>query len=91
MEPLFWDPVIVAGYTRMMAHEMSGSWKPEIVFGAIAEYFGEGKLLELIPGGEYDIPSIAKISNQGMTPFTREVLGQGNVVKNLLGDFPVQI
>ena len=33
MEPLLWDPVIVAGYTRMMAHEMSGSWKPEIVFG----------------------------------------------------------
>ena len=41
MEPSLWSPVIVAGYTRMMAHEMSGSWKPEIVFGAVAEYFGK--------------------------------------------------
>mgnify|MGYP002821790377 CR=1 FL=1 len=91
MEPLFWDPVIVAGYTRMMAHEMSGSWKPEIVFGAIAEYFGESKLLELIPGGEYDLPSIAKISNQGMTPFYTEVLGQEMLLRNLFGDFSADI
>ena len=91
MEPLFWDPVIVAGYTRMMAHEMSGSWKPEIVFGAIAEYFGEGKLLELIPGGEYDLPSIAKITNKGMTPFYTEVLGQEMLLRNLFGDYSADI
>jgi Protein related to penicillin acylase len=34
-----WNPVTVAGYARLMAHEMSGSWKPEIVFEAIEAFY----------------------------------------------------
>ena len=91
MEPSLWSPVIVAGYTRMMAHEMSGSWKPEIVFGAVAEYFGEEKLSELIPGDEYDIPTIATIGDQVMTPVYTEVLNQEMLLRNLFGDFSADI
>jgi len=50
VDPSFWDPSIVAGYARMMAYEMQGSWEPEILYGAIASNFGEEKLKEIIPG-----------------------------------------
>ena len=43
MKPLAWNPSIVTGYARMMAREMSQSWKPEIVFGAIENFFWKGK------------------------------------------------
>ena len=52
MKPLAWNPSIVTGYARMMAREMSQSWKPEIVFGAIENFFGKEKLAELYP--DYD-------------------------------------
>ena len=42
-EPPCWDPTILAGYSRMMARELSSSWMPEIVYGAIVEYFGKDK------------------------------------------------
>ena len=91
MEPSLWSPVIVAGYTRMMAHEMSGSWKPEIVFGAVAEYFGKEKLLELIPESEFDLPSIAKVDSEMLSPIYTEVLNQEIQLRNLFGDFSADI
>ena len=38
----------------------------EIVFGAVLEYFGKEKLVDLIPSGDYDIPTITegKYSNR---------------------------
>ena len=91
MKPSLWDPTIVAGYTRMMAHEMSGSWKPEIVFGAVLEYFGEEKLSELIPNSEYDFPTIAVDRQKGITPIYSEVLNQEMVLRNLFGDYSADI
>ena len=91
MEPSLWDPVIVAGYTRMMAHEMSGSWKPEIVFGAVLEYFGEEKLSELIPNSEYDFPTIASENQKKLTSVYSEVLNQEMVLRNLFGDYSADI
>ena len=91
MEPSLWDPVIVAGYTRMMAHEMSGSWKPEIVFGAVLEYFGEEKLSELIPNSEYDFPTIASENQKKLTSVYSEVLNQETVLRNLFGDYSADI
>ena len=91
MEPSLWDPVIVAGYTRMMAHEMSGSWKPEIVFGAVLEYFGEEKLSELIPNSEYDFPTIASENQKKLTSVYSEVLSQETVLRNLFGDYSADI
>ena len=63
-EPSYWDPTIVAGYARLMAHEMSGSWKPEVVFGAIESYFGRDKLLELLPNKDVDMPTIADLNTK---------------------------
>ena len=91
MEPSLWDPVIVAGYTRMMAHEMSGSWKPEVVFGAVLDYFGEEKLSELIPDGEYDFPTIVSEREKGFASIYREVLNQETVLRNLFGDYSADI
>ena len=90
VDPPLWDPVIVAGYTRMMAHEMSGSWKPEIVFGAVGEYFGREKLSELIPSNEYDIPTIVKKNNNLLVAYD-ELLGQEMFLRNFLGDFSADI
>jgi len=91
MEPSLWDPVIVAGYTRMMAHEMSGSWKPEIVFGAVLDYFGEEKLSELIPNSEYDFPTIASEREKGFASIYSEVLNQETVLRNLFGDYSADV
>ncbi len=54
MKPPVWNPAIVTGYSRMMAREMSSSWKPEIVFGAIENYFGKDKLKEIYPYYSYN-------------------------------------
>ena len=88
--PNMWDPVTVAGYTRMMAHEMQGSWKPEIVFGAVLEYFGKEKLVDLIPSGDYDIPTITegKYSNRDLYS---EIIKQENLLRDLLGDHSADI
>ena len=59
MKPLAWNPSIVTGYARMMAREMSQSWKPEIVFGAIENFFGKEKLAELYPDYDSSHPTIA--------------------------------
>ena len=59
MKPPAWNPSIVTGYARMMAREMSQSWKPEIVFGAIENFFGKEKLAELYPDYDSSHPTIA--------------------------------
>ena len=89
--PSKWDPVIVAGYTRMMAHEMSGSWKPEIVFGAVKSYFGEEKLKELVPNDEYDIPTISENLNKTTKPIFDEILKQEIILRDFFGDFSADI
>tara|TARA_A100001015_G_scaffold169186_1_gene188054 strand:+ start:514 stop:2904 length:2391 start_codon:yes stop_codon:yes gene_type:complete len=60
MKPPVWNPAIVTGYSRMMAREMSSSWKPEIVFGAIENYFGKEKLSEIYPYYSSTHPTIAR-------------------------------
>ena len=63
MKPPAWSPAIVTGYARMMAREMSSSWKPEIVFGAIENYFGKEKLKEIYPYYSNSHPTIAQNNN----------------------------
>ena len=63
MKPPVWNPSIVTGYARMMAREMSSSWKPEIVFGAIENYFGKEKLKEIYPYYSNSHPTIAQNKN----------------------------
>ena len=63
MKPPVWSPSIVTGYARMMAREMSSSWKPEIVFGAIENYFGKEKLKEIYPYYSNSHPTIAQNNN----------------------------
>ena len=90
-DPPKWDPVIVAGYTRMMAHEMSGSWKPEIVFGAVQSYFGKEKLADLIPNNEYDYPTIVSSSDENLKAFYDEILNQEMFLRDFFGDFSADI
>ena len=85
-KPPYWDPSIVAGYARMMAHEMQGSWKAEIIFGAINNYFGKDKLLEMIPDLELDDPTIASVSIEGIEPTLSAILNIENNLRGILGD-----
>ena len=64
MKPPAWNPSIVTGYARMMAREMSQSWKPEIVFGAIENFFGKDKLAELYP--DYDSSDLTIAGNSSL-------------------------
>ena len=86
IDPPYWDPTIVAGYARMMAHEMQGSWKSEIVFGAVASYFKKEKLIELIPGDESSMQTISQSSMKNLKPVFDKILANEFDVRSILGD-----
>ena len=85
IDPPYWDPNIVAGYARMMARELQSSWEPEIVYGAVASYFGEEKLAELIPGYESDLPTIAESTFDHLKPAFDEIIEQEFSLRDLFG------
>jgi penicillin amidase len=85
IDPPYWDPSIVAGYARMMAHEMQGAWEPEIVYGAVASYFGEDKLADLIPGYNKDKPTISQNSLKHLKPVFDEIITQEFTIRDLFG------
>jgi penicillin amidase len=85
IDPPYWDPSIVAGYARMMAHEMQGAWEPEIVYGAVASYFGEDKLADLIPGYNKDKPTISQNSLKRLKPVFDEIITQEFTIRDLFG------
>jgi len=87
VDPSFWDPSIVAGYARMMAYEMQGSWKPEILYGAIAANFGEEKLKEIIPGYDKNKSTIASMSYEGFKPIFDKLIKEEFFVRNILGKY----
>ena len=84
--PSYWDPSIVAGYARMMAHEMQGSWKSEIIFGAIQSYFGKSKLLEIIPKLKTDNTTISDATFSGFNPVLKKILASENQLRSILGN-----
>jgi len=90
-KPDKWSPVTVAGYARMMAHEMSGSWKPEVVFGAVEAYFGIDKLKELFPDKGIDYPTIVHDEGIKRTHLYSNVLNSEYQIRNLFGDFSADI
>ena len=81
VSPPLWNPSDVTGYSRMMAHEMQGSWKAEVVYGAIAEYFGKEKLKEIYPDSLGDFPTVS----EGLKSVFDSVLINENLIRNLLG------
>ena len=91
IDPPYWDPSIVAGYARMMAHEMQGSWKPEIVYGAVASYFGEEKLADLIPGYPKDKPSISENSFKYLKPVFDKIMEQEFALRDMFGEHNADI
>ncbi|MCH8068602.1 MAG: penicillin acylase family protein [Candidatus Marinimicrobia bacterium] len=58
IKPIRWEPKHVTGFVRMMGHNLTFSWKPEIVLGQVAYMFGEEKLKELLPYYPEDQPLI---------------------------------
>ena len=83
IKPPVWNPSIVTGYARMMAREMSSSWKPEIVYGAIENYFGKEKLKEIYPYYSDDHPTIASaiFKNKMLS----DIMNQELFLEDLLG------
>ena len=90
-KPNYWDPTIVAGYARMMAHEMSGSWKPEVIFGAVESYFGKEMLNDILPGEEVDIPTIAASLPVSILQSLDNVIESEYSIRNLFGDVSADI
>lgn len=60
VKPLKIEPVDIIAYGRLMAHDLQQSWKPEILFGMLLEYFGPEKLDELFPVYEPFRPTISE-------------------------------
>ena len=59
VKPLKIKPEDIIAYSRLMAHDLQQSWKPEILFGLLLEYFGSEKLNELSPLYEPFRPTIS--------------------------------
>ena len=85
MTPPVWNPAIVTGYSRMMAREMSSSWKPEIVFGAIENYFGKDKLNEIYPYYSDNHPTIAHKKENIEKEVFSMIMNQELVLEKTLG------
>jgi len=85
MKPPVWSPAIVTGYSRMMAREMSSSWKPEIVFGAIENYFGKDKLSEIYPFYSDDHPTIADKNKNIEKEVFSSIMNQELIIEKFLG------
>ena len=85
MKPLAWNPSIVTGYARMMAREMSQSWKPETVFGAIENFFGKEKLTELYPDYDSSHPTIARNNSLLNGDYFTSILKEELKLQDILG------
>ncbi len=59
VKPLKIEPADIIAYSRLMAHDLQQSWKPEILFGLLLECFGSEKLNELFPLYEPFRPTIS--------------------------------
>lgn len=59
IEPLKWSPVDVVGFVRLMGHNLTFSWQPEIILGQVAYMFGEERLRQLWPYQPDDHPLIS--------------------------------
>lgn len=68
VKPIQWQPSDVAGYARLMAHELQSSWKSEVVYGAVGEYWGAEKLAEILPAYEDHRPTIAAQQGKDFLP-----------------------
>ena len=91
IKPPKWDPTIVAGYARMMAYEMQGSWKPEVLYGAIASYFGKEKLEEIIPNYGKEKPTIASAQYKRFKPVFDKIISQEFSLRDVLGEHNASI
>jgi len=47
IKPIRWEPAHVVGFVRLMGHNLTFSWKPEIILGQIAFMFGEERMRTL--------------------------------------------
>jgi len=63
IEPIRWTPADVYGYGRLMARELQQSWKPEILYGSVLDYFGPEKTAEILPPEDSNRPTIAKLDD----------------------------
>ncbi|MFQ6673181.1 MAG: penicillin acylase family protein [Fidelibacterota bacterium] len=59
IKPIRWEPAYVAGFARLMGHNLTFSWKPEIVLGQVAYMYGDEKLKELWPFYPPGEPAVA--------------------------------
>lgn len=85
-KPIKWQPSDVAGYGRMMAHDLQQSWKAEIMFGLIHAYYGAEKTAELMPAYENHNPTIvAQYIDNTWEQFAEAVWTRENSIRSLLG------
>lgn len=86
IKPLRWGPEDVYGYGRLMARELQQSWKPEILYGSVLEYFGPEKTAEILPPDETDRPTIAT-SNAGntMALLMKDIMAVEESIRTLTG------
>lgn len=56
IQPIRWRPAHVAGFVRLMGHNLTFSWQPEIILGQAAYMYGEERVRQLWPVQPEDHP-----------------------------------
>lgn len=91
-KPIKWLPSDLAGHGRMMAHDLQQSWKSEIMFGLVEQYYGPDKTAELMPAYEKNLPTIASMDMRKFwETFSEAVWDREESVREILGTNGVSI
>jgi len=91
-KPIKWKPSDMAGQGRMMAHDLQQSWKSELMFGLVQQYYGSEKTAELMPAYEKNLPTIAPENRKKFwEKFSETVWDREESVRKILGTNGVSI
>ncbi|RMF10402.1 MAG: penicillin acylase family protein [Candidatus Neomarinimicrobiota bacterium] len=85
VSPRMWTPVTVCAFARLMAHDLQQSWKPEILFGAVLETYGQDMLEQLLPPYDRSRPTIVPSPGSGLSRVFGAVTDAEHNIRNLLG------
>lgn len=84
-EPLEWDPAVVAGFTRLMAHELHQSWYLELLIGQLVDALGEELVRDVFPAYPNDKPFVVPPGVMSFASQLEPLLSGRQAVTSILG------
>ena len=90
-KPLRWRVEHMIGYSRLMGHDLTLAWMPEIVFGAVVDKLGEDMARELYPVYPDTKPYIVPRRPEGFHSAALTILNSEQDIRSLTGGWGSQV